>query len=414
MKTKDSWDWDTSKKTIPVGEWAEKYNWIEEIHVSPDGEKVASIVNIDDAEFGICENGSVLDGTFEKAWSLRYGANGKPVCFAANDDEWTVFTPGDTWEDTFDYIWDMKINSDGSQISASVQRDGEYGMAVNGNIRGGMYENIAGTVMDDKGNTAAVVQVDPLNQGDIDGFKKGIFSVALNGELVSDKHMNIWDLSINSKGTEVAYSIRKNRTEYTIGQNQSQWSRSFQCSWKPEFTSGDSVLAPVKQGGWILFKDDEKLWSKDYLQITKLATSNDKVAAVVSDKYGMWGVSENNEIWDFRCNRIISDLYYSREGKSLISVFKDKEHWDIAIDNRVWGLRADKLWKPVVSDDSQIFATRAEIDGKYYLIVNGKLYKTGFDMVFEPVISPDSSKVLLKVLEGDIYNRYILSLDKIL
>jgi hypothetical protein len=414
MKNKDSWDWETDSKEVPIGEWREKYNWIEDIHVSPDGEKVASIVNIDDAEFGICENGSISEGVFEKAWSLKYAPNGDSVCFVANDDEWTVFTCGDVWEETFDYIWDMKISYDGSHIGASVQRDGKYGMVVNDSAWENMHENIAGTIMGDKGNTAGVVQVDSLNQADIEGFNTGIFAVALDGNLISDKHMNIWDLSINCKGTEVAYSIRKNRTDYSIGRNKSEWSSLFQCSWKPEFTVNNSVIAPVKQGDWSLYKDDKKLWNNNFLQITKLATFDDNISAVVSDKYGMWAISENDNMWDLRCDKIITDLYYSDDGKSLVSVFKDKDHWDVAINNSRWNLKADKLWRPVVSNNNEFAATRIEMDGKYYLVVNGTLYKTGFDMIFEPEISPDSSKILLKVLDGDTYNRFVLSLDQIL
>ncbi|MBU1697001.1 MAG: hypothetical protein KKD21_08160, partial [Proteobacteria bacterium] len=76
--------------------------------------------------------------------------------------------------------------------------------------------------------------------------------------------------------------------------------------------------------------------------------------------------------------------------------------------------KADKLWNPVVSFNNEIMATRMEKDGGFYLVVNGKVYQERFDMIFEPQISPDNDKILLKAMKNGIYLRQVLTLDKVL
>jgi hypothetical protein len=209
MKNEEKWDWDILKKEIPIKEWQETYNWVEEFCVSPDGEKIASIVNTDEAEFSICVNGDTFEETFEKAWSLKFAPDGKLVAIVSNDEEWTICTDGTTWETWFDYVWDLKITSDGSFIGAAVQKDGEYGMAVNDTVWDTLYRNISGAVLSDQGTSAGVVQVAPMGQGDIEGFSAGLFSAAVNGVSHPEKFMNIWDISFDSEGKQIGYSVRK-------------------------------------------------------------------------------------------------------------------------------------------------------------------------------------------------------------
>ena len=55
MDNKESWDWSTDLKEIPFKAWGTRYNWVEEPCISPDGERIAGIVNVDEMAFGICE-----------------------------------------------------------------------------------------------------------------------------------------------------------------------------------------------------------------------------------------------------------------------------------------------------------------------------------------------------------------------
>ncbi len=417
MKDERTWDWQTPKKEIPVKEWQDRFNWIEETHVSPDGEKIASIVNCDEAQFTICVNGDIWDDIFEKAWSLRFMPDGRLAALVSNDEEWTVCLDGISWETRFDYIWDLKVTQDGSFIGIAVQKDMKYGMAVNDTVWNHLYENITGIVLSDQGTSAAIVQVDPLGQADIDGFGSGIFAVAKDGVAQSQKFMNIWDLSFDSTGQQIAYAIRKNRLEYSLVKNNSPWNQTFQSVWKPKFVDKDnSIIAPIRQDGkWGLFKDGTPFWRRKFAQLWKLNVHDHtkKIAAIVSDKFGKWTVLEDEKPWDFYCDTIISDLFYSDSGNQLVAVFKNKGHWDVAVNGKPWNIKADKLWPPVLSSDNKIFATRMEKKGKYYLVVNGKTYQKPFDMVFEPRISPDNDKILLKSIHNGIYSRQILGLDAV-
>lgn len=418
MKNEEKWDWDVLKKEIPIKEWQENYNWVEEFYVSPDGERIASIVNTDEAEFSVCVNGEVWEETFEKAWSLRFAPNGKLVALVSNDEEWTICTDGSNWETWFDYIWDLKITSDGSFIGAAVQKDGEYGMAVNDTIWENLYGNISGAVLSDQGTSAAIVQVTPMGQGDIEGFSAGIFSAAVNGVNQPEKFMNIWDISFDNQGEQIAYSVRKNRTDYSLVKNNELWDKDFQFVWQPQFIGNDmSLVAPVRQSGkWTLFKDGNPFWKKSYGQLWKLVVHQEsgKLAGVISDAFGRWDVTEDEKPWSINCDTMVSDLYYSVNGDSLVAVFKNKGFWDVAVNGKPWNIRADKLWNPVVSSNDQIYATRMEKDGKFFLVVNGKIYKEEFDMVFEPAISSENDKILLKSINNGIYTRQILTLDNIL
>ncbi|MBU1695462.1 MAG: Tmc redox complex protein TmcD, partial [Proteobacteria bacterium] len=343
MKNEKPWDWHSEKKEIPVKEWQERFNWVEELSVSPDGEKIAAIVNTDEAQFSVCMNGEIWEETFEKAWCPRFLPDQRLAVLAFREEEWTICVDGAFWETWFDYIWDFQFTPDGSFMGAAVQKDGRYGMAVNDTIWDSLYENISGAVLSNQGTSAAVVQVNPLGQGDIEGFSRGVFSIAVNGIAKPEKFMNIWDLSFDSKGEQIASSIRKNRVDYSISKNNQPWGKNFQFSWKPEFINKDaSVIAPVRQGGkWFLFKDATPFWNKSYEQLGKLAVHGDgqKIAAVVSDVFGKWTVSENDKTWDFHCDSMISELFYSGNGDSLVAVFKNQGYWDIAVNGKPWNIK---------------------------------------------------------------------------
>ena len=62
MVDANNWDWEPGEKRITFGAWSEKFRWIEEPHVSPDGESIAAIVNIDEGQFDVCVNGDTWGG----------------------------------------------------------------------------------------------------------------------------------------------------------------------------------------------------------------------------------------------------------------------------------------------------------------------------------------------------------------
>ena len=79
MAEEQNWDWETGERRIPFGEWKDNFRWVEEPYVSPDGEKIAAIVNIDEGEFSVCVNGEAWEAVFDKIWHLRFTSSGRPT-----------------------------------------------------------------------------------------------------------------------------------------------------------------------------------------------------------------------------------------------------------------------------------------------------------------------------------------------
>ncbi|THB75335.1 MAG: Tmc redox complex protein TmcD [Desulfobacteraceae bacterium] len=412
---RNAWDWQTEKKQIPVKEWESQFNWVEEPHVSPDGEQVASIVNSDEAEFSICVNGDVWEDTFEKAWSLKFSPDGRLAVLAANDEEWTVCIDGTEWESRFDYIWGMTFSSDGSYLGAAIQQDGEYGVVVNDEPWESLYENMNHFTLSEQGGSAAVVQVSSMSQGDIDGFAGGLFSLAVNGEPMPQTFMNIWDPAFDSQGKHLAFTIRKNRSDYSIFQVDTAWDQTFQSAWKPAFIENDtSLVAPVRTGGkWYLYKNARPFWSNVYEQLWQIAVHQEKksIAAIVSDSYGKWTVSQDDRPWTNHADQMITDLSFSEQGDTLCALFKTNGAWTVVANDKPWDLGADKLWKPAMDATGEIVAARFEKQGRYHLAVNGRVAPGDYDMLFDPEISPDGTKILIKSITGGIYSRQVLSVD---
>ncbi|MDX2500445.1 MAG: WD40 repeat domain-containing protein, partial [Deltaproteobacteria bacterium] len=62
MDNKNQWDWNIGQREIAdTNQWRGKFNWIEEPYVSPDGEKIATIVNLAEGEFSVCVNGQAWE-----------------------------------------------------------------------------------------------------------------------------------------------------------------------------------------------------------------------------------------------------------------------------------------------------------------------------------------------------------------
>lgn len=249
MEEKQSLDWDTELKEIPVKEWETRFNWVEEPCISHDGEQIASIVNVDDMMFDVCVNGEVWEGEYEKAWNLRALPNNTFAACICQDEEWTLTVNGTEWSNRFDFIWDLQTTQDGSHIGLAFQADGEYGMVVDDTPWETVYPNMNGMVLGEDGTSAAVVQVEAMAAADVAAFKRGVFSVARNGKAFEQRFLNVWDISLDEPSQHLAWSSRLTREAYTIVLNGTSWENTFQSVWKPEFADqGHSIVAPVRQG----------------------------------------------------------------------------------------------------------------------------------------------------------------------
>ena len=111
---------------------------------------------------------------------------------------------------------------------------------------------------------------------------------------------------------------------------------------------------------------------------------------------------------------MISDLFYSKDGSTLVAVLKDKGFWTLAVNQKKWDLAADKVFNPCISSDGKIVSAVIERQGQYFLVVNNHVIPNGYDFMATPVISPDNTKILQKAVKDGVYQRMIMSIDKIL
>ncbi len=221
---------------MPITEWKSEYNWVQEPCFSLDGERVASIVNVDEMAFGICENGELWEGEFEKAWSLQKIADKGFAACVNQDEEWTLCVNGSLWENRFDFIWDLQCSSDASHLGVAFQQDMEYGMAVDDEPWEELYETISGMTIGESGTSAAVAQMESMAAADVDAFREGVFSVIRNGDAFDRKYMNAWDISFDGEGKRLAWAVRLDRETYGVAVDDELWDGRFQMTWKPVFT----------------------------------------------------------------------------------------------------------------------------------------------------------------------------------
>ncbi len=64
-------------------------------------------------------------------------------------------------------------------------------------------------------------------------------------------------------------------------------------------------------------------------------------------------------------------------------------------------------------DGSHVVAI-AERDGVFFIVLDGKIGKDTFDMLWEPVFSPDGDKILIRCIKNGRYYRKILTIGEIL
>jgi hypothetical protein len=432
MKQEQSWDWITPLKQLPLDEWDSRFNWVEDYHISLDGESVAAIVNIDEAVFSICENGTVWDGEYEKAWGLTPLPDGRFSAMVCSDEEWTVSTSGKEWEEKFDYIWNLQVSPEcsypdgsytdgsyagGSYIGAAVQVGMEYAMAVNGTVWGNMFHNITDATLHTDGSSAGVVQIEHMKAADINTFKKGIYSCAVNGEIEEGHFLNIWDISFDKAGENVSYAARLDREAYTIVQNARAWDTNFQCVWRPEFSKdGSSVVAPVRLNGkWQLYRDGNPFWKNHYGQLwhVKASPVSGNYAAIVSNQFGKWTICENDAPWPLQIDTIIPELFYSEDGSVIAAPAKNMGRWGLLVNQKYWNLGADKILDPVISPSGEFVAVVIEKQGEWFLVVNNKVVSEGHDYMTSPSFSPDESKIMQKGIKDRVYTRKLIHLNTI-
>ncbi len=155
MVDKSGWDWSTPQKSIPIAEWHDRFGWVEEPSVSPDGERIAAIVNIDEGEFNVCVNGQTWDRTFDKIWYPRFSPDGRLTAIVSDMGEWTVAVDGQAWEARLGYVWQTQFSRNGAVVAVAAQQDMRYGMAVDDKLWPDLFSNLSNPRLSPDGRATA-------------------------------------------------------------------------------------------------------------------------------------------------------------------------------------------------------------------------------------------------------------------
>ncbi len=211
MNHSESWNWDAASLEIPLVSWKDQFEWVEEFQASPDGESVAAIVKAGEGEFSVCVNGETWPENFDKMWYLRYSPDGRLTAIASKDGEWTLAVDGVPWENRFGYAWNTLFSEDGRHIAIAFQRDMSYGMACDDAPWGKTFPNLTNPMLSRNGGlTAAVVQAEPLNEGEIHKYQQGIYTAAIGGVPWERRFVNLWRTAFSPDGKSLAAEIRLN------------------------------------------------------------------------------------------------------------------------------------------------------------------------------------------------------------
>lgn len=257
MLNTEDWTWEVGKKTVAdLAKWEQEYSYIEEPYASYDGESVSAVVRNEEMEFTICTQAGddsiqCWENTYDKIWNLKYGPDDRLSAFVSDMAEWTVSTDDQPWENTCEFVWKMTMANNGRDIAVCSQSELQCGVLVNDNPWEKTFSRLNSMVLSPDGKrAAAIVETEPVLEGEIFKFRKGCYSVAVDGKPWDKSFMNVWDPCFSSDCQHTAATVRHNYYEYSIAVDGKPWDKSYGSVWEPRFSPVDSsVTAPVKQGG---------------------------------------------------------------------------------------------------------------------------------------------------------------------
>ncbi len=422
-----NWNWEPGARVIQDFQAPDPHQapYLGEPVPSLDGELVARVVSMDQGEFTIAVNGQQWDTSYDNIWNLHFTPEGRAVGLVSSMGTWTLAIDGQIWPQEYEYIWQPRVGLSGEHIAAAVKVDGQYGMAVDGQNWEHLFPNATGfTATPEADRTAAVVQTQPLDQGDVETFKKGIFSVAVDGRVWEETFLNVWDPCLRDSGESVAATVRLSPSDYTIAVDGQCWPGRYAMAWQPVFNPRDgSVIAPVKVGPqWGLARDDQLIWEPGFTQLwhQQVSADGEVVAAIVASHYGEFTVAVNGEPWK-HTYAVVSDLVLSPDGQRAAAVGQaglkisldekqlTSQRWQVIVNGHPWTGWYDRVFTPVISPDGRHTAVRVEKNGACTVLVDDKAYYRPFSKVWDPVFSPDSSKVLIRAMDGSKMVRIVAS-----
>jgi hypothetical protein len=413
-----AWDWTVGRKTIvDVAAWRASHV-ARELLPSPDGERLAAVLETAGEGFIVQVNDAAWEGSFEKAWHLAFGPDGRLTALVRRDDAWTVGVEGALWEERFTFAWNTRFSRDGSAIGAQVKKGSEYTVALDGKSwEKGFVSCRDYAISDDGQRIAAAVQVEELPSADTVKFLEGTWSLAIDGAPWPRPFINVYTPTWSPDGLHVAAQVRVGRNEYTVAQDGTAWSTAFSCVWEPLYRSGSKLLAPVRlQGAWTVAEDGAPLWKGRYVQVWHLRQSPEgkRLAAVVATALGDWTVAVDDVPWSTTVSDMALAPVVGAEGRHVAAAVKDQGRWTIALDGQLWAPGFDMVWDPVFDPSGERVLARVDLGGAYGIAGPRRVWDRRFEKLWDPCFSPDGERVLVRAVEGGKYIREVVPFTSLL
>lgn len=428
-----AWDFAPGERVVAdLGPLKDESLWLEEVHFSPDGEQAACVARTsdeDEAAFVVTKNGEAVSDPFERIWLPKFAPDGRHVAIASDMGEWKLMLEGEASEEGHGYLWDIRFadTGKGSTIACAVQDDMTYAMLVNGQPWETYFENANNFALAADGSkSAAVVQAESWATADIQGFKKGCFSVAVDGTAWDKNFLNCYSPVFSPDAKHLACQVRTSLTTYSIAVDGDDWPHAFSGVWEPVFSAdGRRVFAPVKTPtGWTLAEDGKACWDGRFQQLWMVTPCADgTIHAVGSDTFGEWKLVKDGKTYGVGVNKALFDLVVSPDGCRAAVLGKQDDSgnafnpgggtWRVIVDGEMWPGKHPMAFSPVFSADSRHVAARVELqDGRYGLVVDGKpAPDLAFDAMSDPAFSPSGDAVMVAGMQGAVVKRVVLPLS---
>ncbi|MCS7215137.1 MAG: hypothetical protein NZ826_03155, partial [Thermodesulfovibrio sp.] len=111
------WDWNKGERLIfDINEYRKNFSNINDLIISPDGEKLAFLIVREDKRVIPCINGKTWNSFFDRVCYLNFLPNNSLACLVLSNYEWTMAVDEKLLEETFDYAWNLQISKDASTI----------------------------------------------------------------------------------------------------------------------------------------------------------------------------------------------------------------------------------------------------------------------------------------------------------
>ncbi len=415
----ERWDWEPGTRTITdLSGLPDGVESLDQVTVSPDGERFAAALYFDDDRQQIRVNDSTWDGDLEKVLGLAFAPDGRLTAVVRVGDRWTVGVDGRLWEERWDFAWNPRFSADGRHVGVQVKIGMEYTVAVDGVAWEHRFPSCRAFALSaDGAHAAAAVQVETLAEADVQGFRAGVWTVAVDGRPWERRFTNVYAPLFRPDGGEVAAEIRTDIRAYTVARDGAPWPRSFGGVWEPCYRPDGGLLAPVRTGGrWALFEDGARIWNRDHVQLwhVRVGGGGRRVAAVVAPSFGRWTVAVDDHPWSRTFGDAVLAPVFSGDGDHVAAVVRSDGRWGVAVDGAPWDLDVDMAWTPVFAPAGDVAVARVSRAGRQTYSAGGRPWSESFDWLADPVFSPGGESVLARGVRDGRAVRAVVPLDRLL